>query len=515
MRKYGNSSVWAITYLVLPIVIFFLTWLRLYIGIPCAVLLLVGAYKYYESIAGEIKGSGQWHWSKECLTAVILIFVYLLLTGHGNFVGAVGFDVPWRNAIYHDLINEHWPVIYQNSQSALIYYLVYWLVPAGISSILHLDEFASNVVLFAWTFLGLLIFVSNLWEYLQVKSKKLLYVIYVFLFWSGLNTIGMLIMQILNSAKLVEFTFTSGWGWELWWYTGIKYSNYYMIRTVFDSLANIYNQFVPLLLGTILFLRFKTLKNIFFVAMLTLPYSPFGFVGLGFLAVGETVGQLVLAKKNNMENQDTVFTRQNLLAIVTILPVFALYFFSNSMSGNTGGSITKLATASAYNAFVLKIFVLVLYYVLQFGVFMALCYKNNKGKPLFWLILLSLSLFPLIKLGNSSDFGWNGSIPAFFMLMVMVIQELFSFQERHRLFRKHGIILFVAVCLAATTPILQMGFSVHKCLRHDANLVSYYHDGLDSNTLSDKDRAKIGKEFKNFANIEYKDKAFYKYVAKD
>lgn len=517
MRKYLNCPLIAIIYLVLPILIFFLTWARLYIGVPCAVFLMFAAYKYYVSIADESKKSGQWRWTKESITAVILMFVYLLLTGHANFVGAVGFDIPWRNAIYQDLIHEMWPVIYQNSQSALIYYLAYWLVPAEISSLLHLDEFASNGVLFIWTFLGLLIFICNLWEYLQVKNRKLLYATYVFLFWGGLNLIGIAIMNLLSYMNLVEFKLGSGWGWELWWYTGIKHSNYYMVRTVFDSMANIYNQFVPLLLGTILFLRFKAPKNVFFVAMLTLPYSPFGFVGLVFLALGEIIGNMILAKKIDTQSNilKNVVSLQNIFAIITILPIFALYFFSNSMSENSGGSITKLTTASAYNYFALKIFVLGLYYVLQFGVFMALCYRRNKEKPIYWLILFSLILFPLIKIGNSSDFGWNASIPAYFILMIFVMQELIDIQDRGKLLQKQGLILFIAISLAATTSILQMGYQIQKCLFYNAYFVSYFHDGLESATFSDKDRSQISKDFKNFANIEYKNKAFYKYVAKD
>ena len=513
--KYWNCYLGAILFLILPIVIFFLTWMEWYIGVPITLFLLLAAYRFCVDANENVIPKNKLIWSKECFVATIIIFMFLLITGHGSFISAVGFDIQWRNAIYYDLIHETWPVIYPKSQGALIYYHIFWLVPAGISYLLDLNTFGSNVVLFVWTFLGLLIFIDNLRMYLQAKSKNVIYMTVIFFLWSGINTIGMLIMSALQYANLIRFKYDAEWGWSLWWYTLTNYSNPYMIRTTFDSLANTYNQFVPLLLVIILFLRFKSLKNILFITLLSLPFSPFGFAGMSILAISEIVIKLAIKYKQNVivPSINSILNPINIFALLTIFAVFILYYFANAVATDSGNRLITLINFSPVYSLPLNIFILLLYYVLQFGVFMFFCYKNSNEKKFLLVMLGCLVLFPLIGVGNVMDFGWNASLPAFLLLMIFIMKELLYLQENNKIRCKQGITLVVVVCIAATTPILQIGYQAYKCLLYNSTMVSYFHDGFDSTTYGNMDR-ETAKKNKNFINVEYKNKVFYKYLAK-
>lgn len=56
----------------------------------------------------------------------------------GYLGGQTGFfyqnsDWGYRNAIYRDLITNSWPVYYPQKDTALVYYIGHWLVPAALT----------------------------------------------------------------------------------------------------------------------------------------------------------------------------------------------------------------------------------------------------------------------------------------------------------------------------------------------------------------------------------------------
>lgn len=173
----------AFLYLIIPICLFFCT-LQITATIPLACLLAFIVFTLYKNFGFKPTNIS--------FNSALLILSFLLLPGHGGFVAAAGFDIPWRNAMYYDLIRYPWPVIYDYSDSALVYYITYWLVPAGISKLFGLNEFWSNVVLFFWTYIGLLVLFDLLCDVLKVKHNQLTLVCLLFLGWSGINVIGML-----------------------------------------------------------------------------------------------------------------------------------------------------------------------------------------------------------------------------------------------------------------------------------------------------------------------------------
>ena len=161
-----------IFYLIIPILFFFLGWLRLGIGLVLSVLLLLASASFLKKVKSLTANDELIILTKEYYIAFIILLLFLLSTGNTGFVGCWGVDIPWRNAIYQDLIRESWPVIYDYSHSMLCYYMTFWLVPAEITALLGLNETGSNVVLLIWMYIGLLLVFFLLSIILKPKKEQ-------------------------------------------------------------------------------------------------------------------------------------------------------------------------------------------------------------------------------------------------------------------------------------------------------------------------------------------------------
>lgn len=498
-----NTLTFAILYLAVPIMLFFLFWLQLPWGILFTALLSYACYSFNRQVADRYQALLP-SYANVLSVAFLIVLVYLVLTGHGSFVGSEGFDMPWRSAMYQDLIHQSWPVVYEASNSALVYYLTYWLVPAGISSILGLEEIGSNLVLVLWTYLGLRLFLLLLFSYLQVDRKQIILVTLLFLFWSGLNLIGIIISPI-NSSR---------WGWDKWWYTntsdGSLYPMSYMVRTVFDSLANIYNQFAPILLGLMLFLFTRNVKYYALIGLLVLPFSPFGFLGLFFILTGLFLWQ-VLEERQTQNIKGIIrqaLSKENVLATLSIFPVFLLYF-----TGNTSASTSVSFLSAPWSAYGLdRLVMLFLYYCLQFGLFMLAVYRFEENKKLWWLTLVELMLLPLFSIGNSCDLCWNGSIPGFFLVMIFVMRYFIACWQK-KVITKRFLLVYTLLVVAALTPLMQMHFQLRQCVQLRIPLVRA-DEFKFGDTFSKLTTEEASKKFRNFLTQDYENKPFYRYLAK-
>jgi len=136
----------ALAYLALPVLIFacgFLKWPLA--AAACAAMLLGFLYarrdnfeiRYEKTLTVGV-------WQLTALAGVILLWTYL---GGLNGLFFQSDDWPWRNAIYHDLVEKDWPVIYPERGSALVYYIGFWLPPALVAK---LAGWVTGSAVWAW-----------------------------------------------------------------------------------------------------------------------------------------------------------------------------------------------------------------------------------------------------------------------------------------------------------------------------------------------------------------------------
>ena len=163
----------AYIYMTIPIIIFLITWLKAYIGFPMAVILLFGLFTIYKN---EYKGQDTYFKFpiKHLVIILILLFVWIVLSGAGKLFYET-WDWHWRNAIFRDLINYKWPVIYEESQTALVYYIMQWIVPAIVGKIGGWS--IGNFALMIWNLIGVVLVYFLLIHICKKKDVPIFYAI--------------------------------------------------------------------------------------------------------------------------------------------------------------------------------------------------------------------------------------------------------------------------------------------------------------------------------------------------
>lgn len=512
----------SILYLVLPILLFYLGWLKPGIGFFLSLLLLLAVRSFFKTIKTISGLRNSVILRREHCIAFLVLFIFLLCTGNTGFVGCWGYDIPWRNAIYQDLIRQPWPVVYEYSSSILCYYMVFWLVPAGITSLFHLNEFGSNVVLFIWMYVGLVLIFFLMCDILQPKKEQILLITIIFAFFSGINTLGMILRSFfIEPSPLI----TSAPGWGSWEFTNFNINGkdiVYLMRSTYLNIADIYNQYFALALSTLIFLKFqKYLDCHVFVVLLTLPYSPIGFIGL-FIVV--FLNFLSSAIENNKVHGWLVSTRRlfsvaSIFAILAVFPVFCFYYVMNA---NAAIVLEHSPSASTSILYIPKeqfsganLIILIVYYYLYFIIYARLIYDTFKDNNLFWEIVLCLIVFPIFKIGSSADFTFNATICPYLILCVFIIKHVLqSLNNQTFKIKDFALIFFLSV--AMLTPIIQIVSSLRGAYLHDS--LSYtdfsLYNAWDTQLLHDSFCDKDINGFRNFLAQGYEDKIFYVFFAK-
>ena len=140
--SYNHLVLIAYLYMLLPIFIFYLGWLKPIFAMPTIVLIGSGLFFLLKSEYKE-KEFIEIH-----VASLVLIFliigIWVYLSGVGGFWPQMQ-DWHWRNAILRDLIEYTWPVIYPKTGNALVYYYNYFLPSALFGKIFGWQ--AANVFL--------------------------------------------------------------------------------------------------------------------------------------------------------------------------------------------------------------------------------------------------------------------------------------------------------------------------------------------------------------------------------
>ena len=507
----------SILYLVIPIIFFFLGWLSLGIGLLLAVLLSLATYLFFKRIKDAKTNNDFITFSKEHFIALVVFFMFLLSTGNTGFVGCWGVDIPWRNAIYQDLIRQNWPVIYEYSHSMLCYYMTFWLVPAAVSSWFHLGELGSNIILFLWMYIGLLLIFFLLCDLLKPKKEYVVLMTIMFLFFSGINIFGMIFKGIVDPDPIVA-NYPGRTGWAFSSLIINDYRAVYIIRTIFLCLADVYNQFFAIALATLLFLRFRSQTEFYaFIGLLVLPYSPIGFIGVFAVVMLEYITFVIrsMAVKSCYLYCRQSLSTVNLLAAFSIVPIFYLYFSMNIYAPNlltdkVGESLGFLyVPLSQYGTF--RIALLIVYYYLYFGIYAILLYEDLKKESLYWIILFCLIVFPFFKIGSGEDFNFNATISPYLILLFFILKHLLNILDNHYMKLKDLILVF-CLSIAMLTPIIQISTSFRGAYLNNA--ISCKWSPWPPSLLSDSFRDKKVSELRNFISDSYDNQVFFKYMSK-
>lgn len=395
----------SILYIVIPIVVFFMTWIRFYIGFPMSIFLLIGTFYLVKNWPATAKEHLEIP-VKTFITVILLISFWCWLSGVGGYFYQTD-DHNWRNAVLHDLINFSWPVYYESTGNVLVYYIQFWIIPAIIGKIGGWG--AANVALFLITLCGLLLtFFLILIVCKLNKPWQFFLACAIMIGFGGLDQIGMALLNIWNKC---DFSIFIGEGWTNA-LTGYQYSSNNTL------LCWVYNQAIIPWMILLLTLLNKNVHSFAFLGLCTVPYAPLPFLGmlLFFFLFGiEWIIPLLKERKFNLILHN-IFSVSNIAASVTIFPVFAFYFSCN-VSGNSFSFMTDKLTVEG-------IILLILFYLLEIGIYVLLLYKKNHDNFIFKVVAVTLFIIPLFKLGYGTDFCMRASIPLIFYIELLIIQSL-------------------------------------------------------------------------------------------
>lgn len=538
----------ALVCLMLPCLIFFLGFLRPAVGIPAALMLLIAAFFAMRPREGENGAITLAGWQLPLLFCLGALWCFL--AGIGNFYYQSE-DWAARNALLRDLIRFEWPVIYANKNSALVYYVGYWLPAALVGKSAFLlgatGEVAfgvGNVALFCWSALCVFtVFLLLLLALRATGTRKILAAVAIFILFSGLDILGTLCNAAFMGHPIPSHI--------EWW------AFFFQFSSNTTALFWVFNQAVPSFLATLTLMQERTARSFAFLLLCTLASSPFASVGLGIYMLGIAAVQLwqALKKGEGKRFSCTLFTPQNCLSLL-LIPIFLLYYKTNLAFSMTRPLVfelkhTLLAVGGALLVAIallalrllrrrgvrvpflpcyflcLLLFLLLaplistkarpIYYsflLLECGVYFLLLFLDCRRDPLYCLTLPILLLSPLVVLGTSADFAMRASLPAITVLSVLCIRVLFAnaahlLKKGRSLRRVLAFLLVIALALGALTPIFEVARGVSAvCREGKLALVndSYY-------TLSKIFPNGIGSTEKNFIGYDYANTFFFKYLA--
>ena len=263
----------ALAYLFIPLFVFFNTFLNLW-GIVFSIVFIYFFYKLYLLLIDKESNLFNKNNIVYWLISIILIMIWVYLSGIGGF--AYQNDDFWaRNAIYRDLINYDWPVIYDLSlepdyvanllgteKVAFSYYYIFWLPIALISKLFKLSWCVSNVLLYFYVVLGLFLVLY----FLNRKLGKCSYtVLFLLIGFSGLDVIRFVIRN--NYLPTIE---------HIEWYGDFFYQ--YSSNTT--QLFWVFNQSIPIWLLMSILLNISHNKYSLGLCALAFAYSPWAMFGL-------------------------------------------------------------------------------------------------------------------------------------------------------------------------------------------------------------------------------------------
>lgn len=473
--SYRNLRFVTYAYCGLPIIVFFLLWLKPLIGVIVAGLFVTAfiltclrnveiapsplglTTNAFRTRLRNDKSESSGVASVEIGAFALLLIVFAALTwcilgGQGG-LWYQSDDWDSRNALFRDLITHKWPVRYSADGGWLCYYIAHWLPAALIGKVVVLFGFEreiawtiANIALLLWTAFGILLVFLHIIATSNARSK--------------LQLIACIIVPILFATPdIVGIALSGGYSRGLedihleFWAKNMQFSS------LTTCLFWVFNQSVIPWLCTLCFVNEKTFGGYLPIWACCLFAGPLPAVGLAFLMLGYGVFALIKSR-DRTEIVRSVFSLSNLCAL-PVIAILGLYFIANGAGAADAEGAWAAATLlppplyfpSAPDEIVLAV-LFVLAEALLIPVALRLC--GIKG-PLLPLCVALLLLCPWVRTSKYADICMRVSIPAVMCLCVLCVIVVINASYSRKNITKLAPTLFLIALLAlgAVTPAFE------------------------------------------------------------
>ena len=403
-------------YLLLPVLIFFIGYLKIPVAIFCVLATAAVAYLSFRdcnrTADGLISDDSFDMPVKYLAAAVIFAAGVTIITGVGELVWST-YDHAFRRAILNDLIDYRWPVIFSpetqtnadvrsmitsSSPQGFIYYFTYWM-PAALTGKLF-GFTAANTCLIIWNSLGIVLILTGMSIYLKRASYASMFVLLCF---SGLDVIPYYINDILLGID------------EQWmWVDGCVPHMSFISN--FNNLENVYHQAIPCYLIIILLMTARNNRSTGLIGSLMFAYSPWATFGMIVPCIAKFFDSKCRTsdRKKNILN---IVHPCNIVMPVIMIAIYGAFYMAKADSASERGF-----TWNYYGSipmFLLAYLILIAVEVLPVA---ALVFTKQKTNPMFIGAMILLFLCPLYKITDSNDFTMRASMPGLFILAVFLAQ---------------------------------------------------------------------------------------------
>ncbi|MBR5179710.1 MAG: hypothetical protein IKW90_13050 [Lachnospiraceae bacterium] len=476
-------------YLYLPVFIFLLGWTAIFIALPVLLFALVAIYYATKKIYTEKKDDAYCN-AAEMMVAFGVFFLFFVMVGHSDLF-AQDFDWHKHHAVFNDLMNYDWPVVYKDG-SLLTYYLGQYIVPSFLGKV-----FNSSIVMTwsipLWNAIGLTLVYSVLAFLLKAETKKKKISVALFmLLWGGCTELGTIVYHLINSGTIKLLPDSFKW---------IDIENIRIhFASNYDALYGAFQHVIVPWLVTCFFLgNRKHVESYVMIALPLLFSATFAFVYfvpvLIFFAIWNIRNNLI---KDYLKS---IFGIGNMF-MLPLAGVFCIYFAGNVFSEKPGSVGFELFNIKDNFLFYL---VFILTEFLLYSVFL---FKRNAKNPLLYVALVELLIIPFFKMGLFNDLCSRGSIPARFILMFLCLEFYFSKPKRN--WRVYGLSLMLALSVFITGGQIVYNFSRTVMNWNDKTFLADKYKTLEG--FSGNPDIRIDEAY-NYFTPDYQQSLFY-YIGK-
>ena len=448
-------------YLTIPIVIFLAGNLQLYIGIPAALAMIACAVfscrDFCKNADKKLPDKADPSYGmkmplKYLIVLAVVSLIAVFVSGVGEYIYSMP-DHVFRRAIFNDLINYKWPVIYDyrtqfnpraiavlgktEGTTALVYYTAFWMPSALVGKLF--GTAAGNVFLLIWTSLGVWLTLVGTAMYIKKCSWA---VPVIFITFSGLDALPNLVHELVEYDGYMAV--------EHWLPTFAYMSN-------FTQLSNVFNQCVPVWVVMAMLMLSSNVRSTAFIGSLSFAYSPWATIGMIPVALALAFKkELQPAKKSKVILQ--LLNPAGIISCVVMLCIFGPYYLVSTSSTDESGFAWTFCRN--FGEFILFWLLLM---IVEVAPFVLVLWKKNKKDPLFIASVITLAVIPVYKISYFNDFSMRAALPALFVISVLFTEEIaVIFAEEKQRVRKaikrpkaesRRCILVFAIAIVCAFPV--------------------------------------------------------------
>ncbi|MEY4541582.1 MAG: hypothetical protein RLZZ306_3339, partial [Bacteroidota bacterium] len=394
MKTIQTLKISTILYLLIPSILFLLTWIHLWIGIPCV--LFIGFYTWKTLRNTTVP-------TPEIYISLPTFLLCLGISGILNYVLGIGefrsqtYDFQANNFKYFDLITHNLPVYYAEQQTYLCYYTGYYLPTALLSKVFGIET--CRYFSFVWSVIGMwLVF---LW--ISTFTRK--------------NVIGLLSIVLLfaNAWFIIKLLMNFEHFQENLKPYYIQLNQFRLITSpLIKNYAWATQHTIPACLGVcILIENFKNktdLKYLLLMLLSTLFWSPLTAIGLFPFVTFYFLKDI----KNLFSSKLAYDLILLILLVLSFIPLLLYFVSTEGVHINNTEFIWQAGVKSWW----------IFYLIYGFSNFVIwglfLNYSKNQYKILWLIAVIFPCLIAIYRIGIYNDFNIRVSFPSFFMLSILV-----------------------------------------------------------------------------------------------